>query len=44
MNDNDTINYTMVVMHFCEFHTILNFCEPTNHIQYRGSKVMMMSS
>jgi hypothetical protein len=36
MHGGDTLNYTMVVIHFHEFCTKLYFCESTNYIQKQG--------
>jgi hypothetical protein len=38
MHDSDTLNYTMVVIHFHEFCTKLYFCEATNYIQKQGEQ------
>jgi hypothetical protein len=38
MHDGNTLNYTMVVIHFHEFCAKLYFCEATNYIQKQGEQ------
>jgi hypothetical protein len=38
MHDGDTLNYTMVVIHFHEFCTKLYSCEATNYISKQGEQ------